>query len=602
MRFDDVTIVIPFHNSVHWLELCLHSIKKAGVSNNCKCIVINDRSNQSEVDKAIEIINSLNSQIKFVNTKNEPGYGPTCNYGVSLVDSKYALLLNTDCLITETTIPKLLKPHRCEDNILMTCPISNNSPNYTFDIPNGLSYLDVDRYLSKSIPLDGVVRSYTSAHTVVGNCLLVNVEKFNSLHGFSSAWGIGYGEETDLQYRAEAAGMSSLVVFNAYVYHYGGGSFNNVDNISEHKSINFKKFMSIWGAKYFLDDSQPKMNVIDFLKKIFTCFDTKENLNYDVLFYLPIIDQQIGGIHSIIDICNDLILAGYSANCVLIGSDCDSQFRSYMEYMLFKPLYFPDDEQFINNCQNYNFKRIVSTAHNTAEVCNKVADIMEIEHVQYVQGVEYLFDNGLSYLRALKSYNYGTAVVFASHFLKSKIGHNFQKRPAFYVVKPKVNLLTFYEKNKTKEFFLGFCLRVAQDKGQLYLLNLLQNSRLADKKICIFGSSSYKNFFLDKENITFIELPISKQEISNHLSRIENYIDMSLHEGFGLMAYEALLCGARILSTNSGGVTDYIELDGNSLIENPLDDNKIVDKLFQNSWRNLINNPRYDVWENVLND
>lgn len=602
MQSNEVAIIIPFHNSVHWLELCLRNIINLGIANDYKCIVVNDRSDQPEVDKALEFIKPYKNRIQFVNTENEAGYGATCNYGISLLDSKYALLLNTDCLITKTTIQKLQHPHMCEDNVLMTCPISNNSPNYTYDLPNGLSFIDVDRFLTKVISLgDDGVKSYSHAHTIVGNCLLVNVNNFRRLDGFSASWGIGYGEETDLQYRGEREGMLSLVAYNSYVYHYGGGSFNNLKNIDVHKDANYKRFLSIWGAKYFYEDTLPRFNVLDFINKVFSCYEISVHSKYDILFYLPIINQQIGGIHSIIDICNELILAGFSANCVLIGNDCESQYKSYMEYMVFKPLYFSTDEAFINECEKINFERIVSTAHNSAVTCHKISRIKNILHIQYVQGVEYLFDNGLSYRRAIESYDYGSTIVFASHFLRNKIGSLFKNKPKFHVINPKINTAIFYERYAKKHFFLGFCLRLVQDKGQLYLLNLLQNGRLADKKICIFGASAYKSLFVDSENITFIELPISKSDIAIHLSQIENYIDMSLHEGYGLMAFEALLCGCRVLSTNSGGVTDYIELDEFCLIENPLDDSAIVDKLFDITWRNKIKNLEYDCWSDMAN-
>ncbi len=598
---NDVVILIPFHNSVHWIRPCLFAIKQAKFPLK-NILIVNDRSSRANLEICKKIINEFGGDIRLASNSGRPGFGGAVNFGVSMLKCKYVLLLNSDCLITESTVGALVAPLIESNDIFMSCPISNNSPNYSFQIPEGMNYLSVAKYLNE-IYAESTNKPYVEAATVVGNCLMVKRSVFDELGGFSDEWGVGYGEETDLQFRAAKLGYESVLALNTFVYHYGGGTFKTIVDIQAHKDQNYQLFIKKWGREYKNLLSKQKFNPITLLNFLFQNFK-KENSLYDVIFYLPTIDQQIGGIHSIVDICNMLISNGINATCALIGGNSNALIEGYKEPIYFNPLYYINEGEFLEHSKNLNFKLIVSTVHTSAEVCSKIKKV-RTKHFQYIQGIEYMFETGGAFKNTIESYEYGDGYIFASRFLQKRLNNFVKKDSSKYAINPYINRDIFYPDSEKKKYFLGMCLRKVEDKGQGYLINLLLNKRMSCKKILVFGDGKY-SFIGNYKNIHYIELPVSREVLANYLRTVENYIDLSIHEGYGLMGMEAILCGAKLFYTNYGGLEDYLHIENHFLISNPLDSDLIIDKIIKSKNSNKINkikNQKSSLgWIDIINE
>ena len=251
---EKVDIVIPTYNAVHWLEQCLRSIKRYALDSINKVIVVDDNSTEglqiSSVCRKYEFVDL------YINPKeNNRGFGSSCNFGFTLTTTPRVLFLNTDCLLTPNTVVKLQSAFMLSD-VVLACPLSNNSPDLTLPMPPGLNYMLINEML-ESYCRDLAASDYIlEACTIVGNCLMVSRDFFKSVQGFSEEWGIGYGEETDLHMKAFAQGLKGVAVINSYVYHYGSGSFNAEVDIENHKLKNHALFMSKWRESYKLLESQ----------------------------------------------------------------------------------------------------------------------------------------------------------------------------------------------------------------------------------------------------------------------------------------------------------------------------------------------------------
>ena len=581
-----INIVIPFYNSSFWLDQCLKSIKLTNFPLS-QVFIFNDNSNTEEVDNCKKILSGYKT-VKFFNNKGRKGFGGNCNYAASKLSSDYILFLNSDCLITNSTIRELLNCFVQKKDTLMSCCFSNNSPMYSYPIPNGLNFINTADFFNKIFTKNDIYE----ANTIVGNCLMVDRSKFLAMGGFDKKWGVGYGEETDLQFRALKKGYKSVVTLKTYVYHFGGGSFNSLKNIENIRKKNHSLFFKLWKSDYLkLQKRSNKSNTLPikkenyFSKKIF-------QVNYDIIFYLPTINQNIGGIHSVIEICNELILNGFNANIVVVGN-VNLDVENFKEPILFSPIHIPDDKSFYKLLKKINLGAIVSTIYSSVDICNQIATDKKIKHIQYIQGVEYLFDNGSVFQKVIDSYSKGDFFIFGSNFIKDcflkfrKINSN-----KFKVINPQVNKFLFFPSNQNKFFDFAIFLRKASDKGQPFLLNLLVHFLNKNYKILVFSEEIKA---LKNKNITFVETPLSKESLSKYFQQVNFFIDFSIHEGFGLMGLEAINCGCRLIYTNNGGINDYIDIKkDNFFVKDPTDFSYIekllkvkgINKLKQskNSW------------------
>jgi GT2 family glycosyltransferase len=166
------------------------------------------------------------------NLENTGGFGYACNLGAARCKSSIILFLNTDCLLTEGVLDRLCAVFDDDQSIALACPVSNNSPDLTYPMFPGYSYRDMASLFAQvsKFPDENLV---LEACTVVGNCLAVRRDFYEQVGGFSSEWGIGYGEETELHMKALSMGLKGVVHVGCYVYHFGGGTFNFQSEIEE---------------------------------------------------------------------------------------------------------------------------------------------------------------------------------------------------------------------------------------------------------------------------------------------------------------------------------------------------------------------------------
>lgn len=181
------------------------------------------------------------------------------------------------------------------------------------------------------------------------------------------------------------------------------------------------------------------------------------------------------------------------------------------------------------------------------------------------------------------------------------------------VVQNRINLVPFiytvssYTKDKIKEIYFrdSHVICNAVDSNIFYA----RDNKILDKKenidITIIGSEDFK--FKNIENIlkairilkeqynninlnwitqtppqknkeTAIVNPKQK-EIGNILRKTDIYICNSEYESFGLPTLEAMTCGAAVITTDTGGMRDFVQDGYNALITKQNDINDIVEKV-----------------------
>ena len=123
MQKEITVVIVLYEEKLDFVFRCLEVIK------NFKIIIIDNAGNISLKKKIEEKFRIY----KYILNKKNYGYSKGNNQGIKLCDTEYTLVLNSDCLISEENILKLLTSHRKYENCFITSPT-------TYDKKLKLSY------------------------------------------------------------------------------------------------------------------------------------------------------------------------------------------------------------------------------------------------------------------------------------------------------------------------------------------------------------------------------------------------------------------------------------------------------------------------------
>ena len=549
MRCD---IIIPVYSTPEWIIPCVKlAIKYTPVDFLHQIILIDDSSHAYTQQLLYEVAAS-DTRIRVYKNEKKGGVIQTINRDSTIITSPYILLLNSGCFLTPNAIPKLIAHAQKEKNVGLISPISNNSPMVTFEMLPGYSFLEMNALLEKLFAGVSV-----DACTIVGNCLLITRECFESVAIFDECYGRNCSEETDYQFKALEKGFEARIALDTYVYHKAEANFGSRPDAEEHRKHNHALFMQRWGGEYqkrfsFYQEHNPVTIIAQktqeyFQKSLFIPIT-------DVLIYLPMISQKVGGVHNVIDIVNELILNDIKV--VLITSSI----MPFYEMMLTQPVFLTEDE-FINNCQ-IQAKAAVATAWDTVYGCYYFAKKNNIPLVYFVQGYEVFFENGINYHIVRETYQLADAIITISQWLSHNLLTRFDIRSQIF---PNgYHQHVFYSDGYqllNNPPIITMVLRGSEVKGDWILQDIIQlllkeYGERIQLYVIVFEAKEWS--ITSNSNVRVIKAPLSRQQIADNFRKTSIFIDASLHEGFGLFPLEAMACGAVVVASDSGGIREFV--------------------------------------------
>lgn len=556
-------IIIPVYKSPEWVKLCVYAvcrnteyINKVYLINDCDDIV------------TINCLNNLASKyscVEVLQNDSNMGFVKTCNKGMEVSSAKYVLLLNTDCIITSRTIGKLINHMEKDKEIGLICPIASNAANLTLEMFGGFSYNDMDLLLEKKFKGKNF-----DACTVVGNCLMISRDCIEKTGYLDEIYGMGYGEETDYQFKAMKNGFKAKVAIDSYVFHKAEVSFGVSKEKQERQKKNQEIFFSRWGNDYYkLMNEYSNNDPIRYIHSNITKDDKK--LSFEFLMYLIGFNKAAGGINMAVDMINYLTINDVKCN-ILYGFS-----NGYDEIMLFNPI-------LVTDASNYSFKKIVSTIYFSNYYAKMLAQRYDVPLVSFAQGYEPYFENGLDYRVAELSYKLPDRILTISDYLKDMYKESFNVKAD--VVRNGINSdLLCYKNNQKKIKTVTLFCRNNYLKGDFITLDIFNRlvkkySNLNINLLYLNKDMSIPFYDKDKNDVKLLKGPFTRVELASIFIDSDLYIDTSLTEGFGLMPLEAMASGNVVVTSNSGGVRDYIDDGINGyLIDNVNDVDSYMEKI-----------------------
>lgn len=566
-----VDIIIPVYNAPDWTKLCIYSLFKNTENDLINNVyLINDCSDLITTN-CLNNLSKKYKKIRIIENKENLGFIKSVNLGFSKVKADYVLLLNTDCIITKNTINKLINHIENNDKIGLICPISSNAANLSLDLFEGFTFSQMNNLLEKKF-----LGKNFDACTVVGNCLLISKKCLDKTGYFDEIYGMGYGDETDYQFKAMSLGFEAKVAIDTYVFHKSEVSFGISKEKKDRLENNRKIFFDRWGNEYYKLMEEYKKN--DPIKYIFdNLTEEDKKIKFDFVIYLIGIVSSSGGVHVPVDLINYMAINNVDCNIIYNIK------QEFNEIMLFNPIH-------VNQISKYKINKIVSTLYISTFYAKYLSNKYKIPLLYFSQGYECYFENGLDYGVVELSYRLADEILTISKYLKNTIKERFDVDSK--MISNGINLDLLYKENNKKNISsLTFCLRGNNLKGDFIALDILKQclNKYDNLDINIIYTNKKQSFPFNNTNnkINYYLGPLKRNDIISIMQNTDIYIDTSISEGFGLMPLEAMACGAIPIVGNSGGISEYIIDSKNGYIINEINDINMymekIDKLMVNN-------------------
>lgn len=240
IQIRSVDVVVPIYNAYEEVKKCVESLKNHTDLTTHRVILLNDKSTDERILPYLAQVEADNI-IVFNNEKNM-GFSANINQGIHF-SNRDVVLLNSDTVVTERWLDKLIDCAYGEESIATVTPLSNNAtifsvPRYCQEnsLPEGFT---IDSYAEL---IDSCsMRKYPTVPTAHGYCMYIKRSVIDKI-GLLDAAGFerGYGEENDFCYRAGQMGYHDIMSDDTFIYHSGTSSFlseEKMDYIQKHVEL-----------------------------------------------------------------------------------------------------------------------------------------------------------------------------------------------------------------------------------------------------------------------------------------------------------------------------------------------------------------------------
>lgn len=245
----DVSIIIVAWNVRQLLRDCLKSVYEQTEDIDFEVIYVDNAS----VDGSVEMVEKEFPKVRIIKNQENQGFIKANNQGIEISEGRYVLLLNSDTIVLDNAIAKLV--HFADahtDAAVVGCRVLNSDMTLQrncFMYPSVLNMFLSSTYLYKIFPKSRFFgrehmtwwdfNNVKEVETVCGCCSLVRKEAIKQV-GLMDELYFVYGDDPDWCYRFKKNGWKVMFTHEAEIIHYGGQTT---------KAIADKFLLQLYGAK-----------------------------------------------------------------------------------------------------------------------------------------------------------------------------------------------------------------------------------------------------------------------------------------------------------------------------------------------------------------
>ncbi len=230
-----LTVIIVNYNVKYFLEVCLHSVLRAGNGLSVEVIVADNNSS----DGSCAMVRDQFPSVILIENKDNKGFSKANNQGVAIARGEYILFLNPDTVMPEDFLVKTLAymdrhPEagalgpRLIDGKGQFAPDSKKSfPSLSVAIfkTTGINKLfSKSPYFNKYYAVHIEERETAPVEVLSGCCMLVRKSAMDKAGGPFDEDYFMYCEDVDLSYRIQKAGYHNIYYPEVDLIHYKGES------------------------------------------------------------------------------------------------------------------------------------------------------------------------------------------------------------------------------------------------------------------------------------------------------------------------------------------------------------------------------------------
>jgi GT2 family glycosyltransferase len=224
-----VAIIILNWNTAHFLKQFLPSVIRARFPNK-EIYVIDNNS----TDDSVPMMKVNFPEVHVLIMSENKGYATSYNYGLSMIQADYYILLNSDIEVTEDFITPIIglmeKNHEigiCQPKLLSL------AEKQTFEYAGAaggwidrLGYPFARGRVLLTVEKDsGQYDAVQEIFWATGACMFLKREVYQQIGGFYDYYWM-HQEDIDLCWRAQKSGFKIYTCPDSIVYHIGGGSLS----------------------------------------------------------------------------------------------------------------------------------------------------------------------------------------------------------------------------------------------------------------------------------------------------------------------------------------------------------------------------------------
>lgn len=224
----DISIIIVTWNTRELLRRCLESVEATLQHLSYEVIVVDNAS----TDGSPAMLRERFPSVDLIENDENRGFGAANNQALRIMKGRYALLLNSDTLLTESAVSELFTYLERHPDVAMACGQLLNADgsrqNSIAAFPTLLTLMTNTPLLEYLFPrrFPSKRRRYAAPveiESAIGACLLVRKSAIDAVGMFDERY-FFFFEETDWAYRMRQVGWKIGHVPTAFIYHFQGQS------------------------------------------------------------------------------------------------------------------------------------------------------------------------------------------------------------------------------------------------------------------------------------------------------------------------------------------------------------------------------------------
>lgn len=593
-------VIVCVHNALEDVARCLSSLIRYTLP-PYRLILIDDGSSEPTRDylKAF----AMEQDALLVRNETARGYTFAANQGLHIATGEYAILLNSDTIVTPDWLNRMVTCAESDRVIGMVGPLSNTAswqsvPELELDgdwasnpLPEGVSVEDVATLVACHS-----ARIYPRIPFLNGFCLLIKRSLIEAIGYFDEkTFGRGYGEENDYCLRARRFGWQLAVADDVYIFHAQSRSYSNERRkelcelagnalAAKHGPEIIDEGVAVCRSDRVLDGLRSRARILferrNLIERGLNAWEGKR-----VLFVLPVMAAG-GGANVVVSEARAMIAMGVDV-WILNLEICRAAFEdSYPE--LDVPVTYAERWEDVAAIST-RFDAVVATANHTVKwLVNlrqrrrrndfSVADKLVIGY--YIQDFEPYFypKNSHEYRVALDSYS---AIPGLVRFTKTEWNRDEVLKmtgKSCAVIGPSFEVDEFMPRSRHRDprpsVPLRICAMVRPSSERreplltMKVLRRIQHAYADRVEIVIFGvRDDDQGFLAMPRDFSFFNLgTLTPAQMAALLNEIDIFADFSTYQAMGLTAMEAMSCGAAVIVPKAGGSSSFAVHEGNALM------------------------------------